>query len=217
MRNAIKRRHPPVMNRVTTAFAVLGLTAGLSGCKPDADTVAELQALRNTVTEQTKAINQLETARSKLTSELVKLQGDVVGLQLESAITGDTAQTAILSVTEKGYSIAEMPVGSLLISVKDVTPYANGVKVKLNIGNPTSATFPGLKLQVAWANAAPSAKSYDASTYQKKEISIPSDIKPGMWNTEEIVLAPAKPDQVDYLSIKPSAPSVVLRTSTDRK
>ena len=89
--------------------------------------------------------------------------------------------------------------------------------LKLNIGNPTSATFPGLKLNVVWANSAPGTKNYDPSTRQTKEISIPGEIKPGMWNTEEIVLAPAKPDQIDYLTIKPSAPSVILRTSAERK
>ncbi|WP_241065479.1 MULTISPECIES: DUF3251 domain-containing protein [Achromobacter] len=205
------------MKRLAIVVAAVGLAAGLSGCKPDAETAAELQSLRDAVTTQTKALSQLEASRSKLIADVQKLQGEVATLQFESAIMGDVGKTAVLSVTEKGFSVAEMSVGSILISVKDVTPYANGVKVKLNIGNPTSATFPGLKLQVGWANAEPGSKNYDASTYQKKEISISSDIKPGMWNTEEIVLAPAKPDQVDYVSIKPSAPSVVLRSSPDRK
>lgn len=213
----MKLRALGTMNRITKAVAVLGLVTGLSGCKPDAETVAELQALRKSVSEQAKTIAQLESAQVKLSGNVDKLQTQLVSLQLETVLTGDAVKTAVLSVTEKGYSIAEMSVGSLLISVKDVAPYANGVKVKLNIGNPTSATFPGLKLEVAWANAVPGTKNYDASTYQKKDISISSDIKPGMWNTEEIVLAPAKPDQVDYVSIKPSAPSVILRTAQERK
>ncbi|MNK97378.1 hypothetical protein D3C87_1177090 [compost metagenome] len=204
------------MNRITTAAAILGLAASLSGCKPDAETTAELKSLRSSVTEQSQVIAQLTTTNSKFASDIAKLQGEVLNLQWEDALAGDP-NTAILSVTEKGYSVAEMPVGSVLIAVRDVTPYANGVKIKLDIGNPTSATFPGLKLQVAWANAAPGSKNYDSNTHQKKEISIAGDIKPGVWNTEEIVLAPAKPDQVDYVSIKPSAPRVVLRTTPERK
>lgn len=205
------------MKRITKAAVILGLAAGLSGCKPDAETVAELRSLRSTVTEQAQAIAQLKVAHSKLTSDIVKLQDDVFNLRWEDASSDDLAQTAFLSLTEKGYSVAEMPVGSVLIAVRDVTPYANGVKVKLDVGNPTSATFPGLKLQVAWANAAPGTKNYDSNTHQKKEISISGEIKPGAWNTEEIILAPAKPDQVDYVTIKPSAPRVVLRTSPERK
>lgn len=204
------------MKRITTAAAILGLVAGLSGCKPDAETAAELKSLRSTVTEQAQLIAQLNTADSKFATEIAKLQGDVLNLQWEDALAGDP-KTAVLSVTEKGYSVAEMPVGSVLIAVRDVSPYANGVKIKLDIGNPTSATFPGLKLQVAWANAAPGAKNYDSNTHQKKEISIAGDIKPGAWNTEEIVLAPAKPEQVDYVSIKPSAPRVILRSPPERK
>lgn len=204
------------MKRITTAVAVLGLAAGLAGCKPDAETAEELKWLRSTVTEQAQVISQLTTTNSKFASDIAKLQGDVLNLQWEDALAGDP-KTALLSVTEKGYSVAEMPVGSVLIAVRDVTAYANGVKIKLDIGNPTSATFPGLKLQVAWANAAPGSKNYDADTFQKKEISIAGDIKPGLWNTEEIVLAPAKPDQLDYLSIKPSASTVVLRTTPERK
>ena len=53
-----------------------------------------------------------------------------------------------------------------------------------------------------------------ALTFEKLKA---GEIKPGAWNTEEIILAPAKPDQVDYVTIKPSAPRVVLRTSPERK
>lgn len=204
------------MNRIITAAAIIGMAAGLAGCKPDAETAEELKSLRSTVTEQAQVIAQLTTTNSKFATDIAKLQGDVLNLKWEEALAPDP-KTALLSVTEKGYSVAEMPVGSLLIAVRDVTPYANGVKIKLDIGNPTSATFPGLKLQVAWANAAPGSKTYDINTYQKKEISTVGDIKPGLWNTEEIVLAPAKPDQLDYLSITPSASTVVLRSPPERK
>jgi len=205
------------MKRITAAAALISVTAILSGCKPDAETVAELQSLRNIATEQGKALNQFEAARSKLTADVEKLQSEVLSLQFENALLSGAGKTATLSVTEKGYSVAQMDIGSVTLAVKDVSPYANGVKIKLNIGNPTSATFPGLKLDVVWANAAPGTKNYDPSTRQTKEISIPGEIKPGMWNTEEIVLAPAKPDQIDYLTIKPSAPSVILRTPAERK
>lgn len=205
------------MKRITAAAALVSITAVLAGCKPDAETVAELQSLRNIATDQGKALNQLEAARAKLAADVEKLQSEVLNLQIENALNIGAGKTATLSVTEKGYSVAQMDIGSITLAVKDVAPYANGVKVKLNIGNPTSATFPGLKLNVVWANAAPGTKNYDPSTRQTKEISIPGEIKPGMWNTEEIVLAPAKPDQIDYLTIKPSAPSVILRTPAERK
>lgn len=212
-----KRERVQTMKRITAVAAMVGITAALSGCKPDAETTAELQSLRKIVTEQAKTLNRIEDARSKLTSDVEKLQSEVLNLQIENALMSGAGETATLSVTEKGYSVAEMDIGSVLLSVKDVAPYANGVKVKLNIGNPTSATFPGLKLNVVWANAAPGTKNYDPNTRQTKEITISGEIKPGMWNTEEIVLAPAKPDQIDYVTIKPSAPRVILRTSTERK
>ncbi|MGE8452646.1 MAG: DUF3251 domain-containing protein [Pseudomonadales bacterium] len=204
------------MNRIAIAVAIMGIAGSLTGCKPDAETAAELTSLRSTVTEQAQVIAQLKTAHSKFASDIEKLQKEVFNLQWEDATMPDP-KTAYLSVTEKGYSVAEMSVGSVLIAVRDVTSYANGVKVKIDIGNPTSATFPGLKLQVAWANAVPGTKNYDSNTYQEKEISITGDIKPGAWNTEEIVLAPAKSDQVDFISIKPSAPRVVLRSPSERK
>lgn len=204
------------MNRIIKAAAVIGLAAGLAGCKPDAETAEELKSLRSTVTEQAQVIAQLTATNSKFATDIAKLQGDVLNLKWEDALAPDPT-TALLSVTEKGYSVAQMDIGSITLAVKDVAPYANGVKVKLNIGNPTSATFPGLKLNVVWANAAPGTKNYDPTTHQTKEISVPGEIKPGMWNTEEIVLAPAKPDQIDYLTITPSAPRVILRTPTERK
>ena len=39
---------------------------------------------------------------------------------------------------------------SLLVSLEDVTPYLDGYRVKLEIGNPTTAVYVGYKMTVEW-------------------------------------------------------------------
>ena len=58
------------------------------------------------------------------------------------------------------YRRLDSDTGSFLVSLDSVSPYLDGQKVTLSIGNPSSATYSGFTLKVRWGMRYP---KYDAN------------------------------------------------------
>ena len=120
--------------------------------------------------------------------------------------------TINLEPTSKGYSRIDTDNGFFLVSLKDITPYLNGYKVTLNIGNPLFATFHGMTFKVSWGHPKDSIQSYEGwrASLQTKEIPSVDEIKPGSWNAVELLLVPAAPEQLGYISLAIATDNVSL-------
>jgi hypothetical protein len=113
------------------------------------------------------------------------------------------------------YSRVDSGSVDLLVLVEDVTPYLDGYKLTLQIGNPTSALLTNARLDVSWGNKL-SPNSTDADfkkyleTFRQSEFPVNGDLKPGMWTRTEIILSPASRDSFGEVSIGINVPAVVL-------
>lgn len=124
-----------------------------------------------------------------LSARVDELEGDVAGLQLNMQSLSDGS--ALVSTQEKGYAIARTKFGSFAIVCKDVNQFLDGYKVRLSIGNLTSARFDGTKIFVKWGK----------SFLKNKEISVTDSFFPGRYTTIEVVITPAKPEDVKELIV----------------
>lgn len=118
-----------------------------------------------------------------------ELKTDVLVLYREVYNLG--SGSAIVSTEEKGYSIAQTKYGAFAVSCKNVIPYLDGYKIVLDIGNLTSARFNGAKLSVNWGKA----------NEHKKEISVTNNFPPGRYTPVELVLTPAKPEEIKTFNV----------------
>jgi len=130
----------------------------------------------------------------------------------------DTSKAIQLDPSTHGFQRLDSDNGSFLVSVKDASPYLNGYRLKLNIGNPSNATFSNVTIKVRWARAynwnsftSSSYKQWQSSVHEK-EITLTSDLQPGSWNAVDIDLVPASADELGYLELSMSSPSVILYT-----
>jgi hypothetical protein len=145
---------------------------------------------------------QIETPKpdSDLAKRVQKLQGVVYGLQLR--VSQLESGDATVSTEEQVYGIAKTNFGTFTVTAKSVTPYLDGFKVKLSFGNLTSATFNGAKINVSWG---PPYDEKNAETYvssqKNKEFSVTTRFPSGAFSDVEVVLTPAKPEEVKSLSV----------------
>jgi hypothetical protein len=106
---------------------------------------------------------------------------------------------------------------TFLVSVEDASPYLNGYRIKLSIGNPSSATFSGTKVKVRWARAYDFSKYTNESYKQwqdsihEKEVPLTDALMPGVWNNVDLDLVPSAPDELGYLIVSMTSPSVILK------
>lgn len=180
----------------------------LAGCRVDqqiADDVETLKAANTALRAETlKLTFRIAAAEEELT--LLRQRADEQSLATRLLET-EPHRSARLTLTDKAYDIAKTPQGALLVSVEDAKPYANGVKVLLQIGNPNNITYTGLDLGLTWGKT--DSKNPTAPT--TKNVSLPATLTPGAWNTVEVVLAPAKIEEVEYLRVSVGVNNVSLR------
>lgn len=129
----------------------------------------------------------------KLRSELFALE-----LRLSALESGD----ATVSTEEEGYDVAKTKFGPFTVSTRGAAPYLDGFKVKLRIGNLTNANFSGAKLNVAWGPPFTEKSVEEWSKNQKKkQIDLTTRFLSGAFTDVEIVLTPAKAEEIKSIAI----------------
>jgi hypothetical protein len=193
--------------RIFILFVALALT----GCRMDdggsKEEITRLQQAVEKLQSSGQEIEKLKELNTALTAQVKTLENKVGFDELLYQFSRE-GSASYISLTDKSFSVVNTSLGKFLVSVEDVVPFANGTKLILSIGNPQAMTYSGLKLSFSWTK--PSAK--DAET-QKKELDIPNIIIPGSWNKVEVVLSPAKADDIDNVSLA-ITPNVVRLQKT---
>ena len=96
-----------------------------------------------------------------------------------------------VSTEDKGNYIAQTKYGSFAVVCENVTPYLDGYKAQLSVGNLTNAGFNGAKIGLLWG------KDNNNSKY----MSVTNSFLPGRYTTVELILTPAKPEDIKTFSV----------------
>lgn len=200
-------RKPPIWN---VWFLLLSV-----GCEPIAPTdSARLE----------REVSELRKMASAQAQNLGKQSGEIELLKMQLEWMQNKAVP--IDVSDQSYQCIETNTGKFLIACDNVQTYAEGQKLTFRIGNPNFITFSGFKLKAKWGLKAPKyadfGKEIDPPTkwqtayslWQKavreKEIDSPIELRPGIWNTVEIVLSPAKVEDLGYLELSMQTDKVML-------
>lgn len=189
---------------------ILLMALALAGCKLDPETAKEVAQLRQDIARQDAAIQDLAKSGEALKLELASIKVDTsfntLMLNIQTA-----SYTAGLNLTDKSFSAVRTSLGLFLVSVQDVTPFANGVKLRLDVGNPQAMTYSGLKFRISWKTA-----SNSSGPDETKEIDLPQRFLPGMWNRAELVISPAKADDLVDVRVSIDPNQVQLQTASTK-
>lgn len=98
----------------------------------------------------------------------------------EIAKTGQgVPRSLIVDFSSTGYLAVEATPGQrLYLSPDGATPLLDGYTLKLQVGNPSSASLNGLTFHLRWST-------------NETTIEVPATVSPGYWQTIEIPIAPA--------------------------
>jgi hypothetical protein len=117
-----------------------------------------------------------------------------------------------LALDGQNYAVHETEQGKFLISTIGVEPYLDGFKVRLNVGNLSSARFNGVKVQAFWPGPAP---TNGPATYSliDQEFQLTTVFPPGAWTEIEVALAPCDTKALRTASFTFSFSQAVLQKS----
>ena len=138
---------------------------------------------------------------------------------LESII--NRFKSITIDMNYKGFQRLDTDLGSFLVSVDGITPYLNGYKLNIAIGNPSMVEFNGFTLKMQWGKAFdPNGKVTSADwkeSLKSKEVKFTEHLKPGHWNKIDLALAPAKPEQLKYIEIEMEVNHVLLTSEGESR
>jgi len=112
-----------------------------------------------------------------------------------------------VSTEDMGYYIAQTKYGSFAVVCENVTPYLDGYKAQLSVGNLTNARFNEAKIGLLWG------KDYNNS----KVMSVTNSFLPGRYTTVEVILTPAKPEDIKTFSVTLEFVQVALADFKEKK
>lgn len=125
----------------------------------------------------------------------------------ESAVFDPAAATA--------FQRLDTTVGPLAISIEDVKSHADGVKVRLNVGNVTSATFSGGLFKIKWGSRFEKGANYMEWQKARRETEhkFTNDLRPATWNQVTLTLPGLPPDKFGYLELSVETDQIKLYES----
>jgi uncharacterized protein YoxC len=187
------------------AFLFLVVTVGLSGC--DTGTSARLTEAERTIEAQRTQIESLNQKVSELETKVFVQE-----------MSKDQFKSATFDPSDRGFERLDTSVGTFAVSIQGITAHADGVRVRLHVGNLTTATVIGGKFKVKWGTRMPKAegKGWAASytgwqkSLNEKEINFLEELRPGTWNNVTLILPGLPPDKFGYLELQMESSQIKL-------
>jgi outer membrane murein-binding lipoprotein Lpp len=146
-------------------------------------------ALRAQVEKLDARLSTTEAELNDLKNRQQSTDGEVLGLKLNA----QAGQMAVFDpVSGQGYVAMDAGVGKLMVSIEDIEPYADGVKVRLAVGNPNAVTLNGLRGEATYGPASSRIGAIPAGEWSAKQhtiqLTLPDSLTPARWNKVTITL-----------------------------
>jgi hypothetical protein len=188
---------------------VIGLAAcilGLAACQPNASPTPPPPPPQNDALAARVAA--LESGLQVVSQEAARAQVGVYRLENRYA-------DAVFDPSEPAFQrIDAGSVASFAVSVEDVTQFGDGVKLKLNLGNLSSATVQGVTLHISYGSRRPTeaGAAYTAweNSLKRKDADITEALLPGNWNPVPVVLPGIDQRNFGYVDISMDAKTISL-------
>ena len=172
----MERRH----RLVVAAIACSGMFVGC-----DSKTSSRLDAADKTIQTQAEKIEALEGRVNELESKVVMLD-----------VSKDEYKSVTLDPSDRGFGRLDSSVGTFAVLIAQVSAHADGVRVRLQVGNLTTAAVSGGTFKAKWGPRMPKTgekdwvKQYGSwrKSLSEKDIPFTEELRPGTWNNVNIVL-----------------------------
>jgi hypothetical protein len=149
-------------------------------------------------------VDGLQRQTQEMSKNIDELKKEVETLKRESSwdhFSRDLDKVAYLTPGDSGYSVIRTDFGSITVTIDDIKPYANGSRVSLRFGNPTSATLTDVSATVEWGSVDTrgSPKNDEA---RSKELPFNRSFQAGHWTTVDAVLEEVPPSVLGFVRIR---------------
>ena len=200
----------------------------LSGCS-DADRASALESRMEAQSALIEALDQKVAELSKKVDQADKMAYSAFSKASSLEQIEQNRYTTQLDPAEKSVYSVITTVGMILVSVESVRPHADGVEVRLSVGNATSATLSNADFSVTYGSREPkqledakdfeqlkaSMDTYEAwhKSLQSRSVSLNKNFAPGYWTAATLQLPGISQEKLGFMKISINPQSIRLNTS----
>lgn len=203
------------------------LTLLLAGCSEDQDARSRIASLESRVSG-------LETRLATSEDQATKLNFRFLSMQRAMFSKLESESPAVVDPSSKCYSIARNEYGAFPVIIEDAQPYLDGFKIRLRVGNLTSAAMTDVKLEFVYGERDPVFPTLDAKssaadndkTFQqyfatveqnqknRRTLAVDAgkDFAPASWNIVEAIISPSKAEDLGRIEVKVKIAGMKLST-----
>jgi hypothetical protein len=151
-------------------------------------------------------------AITALQAQVMELRAQLNGLQTEFETERNRYLSATLDPTEPSFQRVDATgsFGSFAVSVEDVRAFGDGVRLRMALGNLSSASYNGVIVTIKYGPRQPSDYSAPdwasrevawTKSLQQKTVTLTDSLHPGHWNPVEITIPGIAVDRFGYLDV----------------
>ncbi len=184
-----------------------------------AEAASKPESLELQVSELKDRIDALEGNLASANQSLGQLNQSLGQLQSDLNSRG---MATFDPIATQGYAPVDTGIVRLMVRVKDITPFADGVKVTLQIGNPNAVTLDGLTGTAyygpSWESAKKDGTKSGSKTWagdwlanqQHTALQISETLLPGRWTPAVVILPSIKGSDFGRLVLELKADKVAM-------
>lgn len=187
----------------------LFLAIAVSGCSQQGGSSPGQEA-----TELRREIDSLKNSLAVLSDANNELKSRVDAIEDGSEATPKSA--FFDPAGGKGYQYVSTNVSPILISFVDSSPIGDGTKIRLRIGNLSTATYSGIRLTVRYNTRFPDDAASIPTWLERMKHAVAqeaNELPPGAWTEVEASLPGIKPDSLGHVVVAAELDSLRLRSS----
>lgn len=102
---------------------------------------------------------------------------------------------------QAGYGLLATDLGRIAVAIADVQRFANGTRVSLDFGNPTSARFSGMKARIEWGANDSRGLPVIGGNIQSLAFTAEEPLPAGSWRQYQIDLPGVPPSQLGWIRV----------------
>ena len=151
-----------------------------------------------------KQVSVLEEKFADLARQLTELKSEVETLRREKSfdeLLRNLDSIAYLTPGSDGYSVIQSDLGRMTVSLSNIEPYANGSRVTLQFGNPTSANLNSAKAKLEWGSVDEKGSPRNESA-RSREITFSQSLRAGAWTNVPVVLEGVQPKELGFVRVR---------------
>lgn len=107
----------------------------------------------------------------------------------------------VLKPGQTGYGILATDFGRIAVAIANVQPYANGSRVTLDFGNPTTARLTGMKAKIEWGATDSKGLPVVGGNVQSTSFVAPEPLPAGSWHQYTVDLPNVPPTNLGWLRV----------------